>query len=143
MAMLVAGGEVTRAYFGTDSHAFGLLLGIALALALVNMRERAWMRRRGALLGSMFAGLIGLAAIIVAALTPETMDATTFPGSLLLATSGTVLAILAGTWPGSWFGRGLDVAPMRWVGDRSYGIYLWHWPVLVLVLVTAQGMGPE
>ncbi len=143
MAQLVAGGEVTRAYFGTDAHAFGLLIGIALALAVTNMPVRTWMlspRARGA---SLLAGTLGVAAIVVAALTPETPDAATFPGSLLLATFGSGLAVFAGVWPGSWFGRALDVQPLQWIGDRSYGIYLWHWPVLVLVLVGAQGFGPE
>lgn len=143
MVTLVAAGDVTRAYFGTDSHAFGLLLGIALALAVVNMPEKAWMRRRGALSGALVVGVIGLSAVVVAAVMPGSMDAEAFPVALLLATLGTMCAIIAGSWPGSWFGRGLDVAPMRWIGDRSYGIYLWHWPVLVLVLVGTQGVGPE
>ncbi|GGD75803.1 acyltransferase family protein [Microbacterium murale] len=140
MAMLVAEGDVTRAYFGTDSHAFGLLLGIALALATVNMPERAWMLRRGAQVGSLLAGLVGLGAVLVAALSPEDASIT---GVLVLASLGTALTIFAGTWPGSWLGRGLDVAPLRWIGERSYGIYLWHWPVLVLALVGTQGTGPE
>lgn len=140
MAALVAGGDVTRAYFGTDSHAFGLLLGIALALATVNMPEKAWMLRRGAQVGSLLLGLVGLGAVLVASLSPEDASIT---GVLVLASVGTALTIFAGTWPGSWLGRGLDVAPLRWIGERSYGIYLWHWPVLVLALVATQGAGPE
>ncbi|MGM7697768.1 acyltransferase family protein [Microbacterium sp. A84] len=143
MAQLVGAGDVTRAYFGTDAHAFGLLLGIALALTIVNMPEKAWMRGRGMQVTSLFIGVVGLGAIVIAALMPESPDTATFPGALLLATVGSLLAVLAGAWPGSWFGRGLDVAPLRWIGDRSYGIYLWHWPVLVLVLVGTQGFGPE
>ncbi|MCK3770004.1 acetyltransferase [Microbacterium aerolatum] len=143
MARLVAGGEVTRAYFGTDAHAFGILIGIALAFAVANMPDRAWMRSRVSQVGSLLAGAVGVAGIVVAACIPETPDAATFPGTLLLATFGSVLAVFAGVWPGSWFGRGMDTAPLKWVGDRSYGIYLWHWPVLVLVLVGTQGVGPE
>jgi lysophospholipase L1-like esterase len=141
MAQIVAGGEVTRAYFGTDSHAFGLLIGIALALAVAYMPQKAWMLSRPARSATLLGGLLGLAGIVAAALVPESSDA--FPAMLLLASLGSVIAIFAGIWPGSWFGRALDVQPLKWIGDRSYGIYLWHWPVLVLVLVGTQGFGPE
>ena len=143
MSQLVAAGEVTRAYFGTDAHAFGLLLGIALALAIANMPEKTWMLSRTARTASLLVGTVGIAAIVAAALLPETSDAATFPGSLLLATTGSAFAVFAGVWPGAWVGRALDVQPLRWIGERSYGIYLWHWPVLVLLLVGAQGIGPE
>lgn len=140
MAVLVADGLTTRAYFGTDAHAFGLLLGIALALA-VDAAPASDRRNRRFAIDAL--GWLGLVAIVVAALLPETPDARTFPGTLLLATAGALLCVVAGMRPGSRFGRMLDVAPLRWIGDRSYGIYLWHWPVLVLVLTAWQGFGPE
>lgn len=140
MTVLVGSDAVTRAYFGTDSHAFGLLLGIALAFALRNMSEREWMRRNSVRLGGVGLGMLGLTLIVVAAVHPDLAAGSAFPGTLLLASVGTLLAIIAGVLPGSWFGRAIDVQPLRWIGDRSYGIYLWHWPVLVLV-TAASGLG--
>ncbi|WP_307372771.1 acyltransferase family protein [Microbacterium sp. W4I4] len=140
MSILVGSDAVTRAYFGTDSHAFGVLLGIALAFALRNMPEREWMRSRTARLGGIGVGMLGLGLIVTAAAQPDPAVGSAFPWTLLLASAGTLLAIIAGVLPGSWFGRAIDVQPLRWIGDRSYGIYLWHWPVLVLV-TAASGLG--
>lgn len=134
MAELVTSG-VTRAYFGTDSHAFGLLIGVALAVGLDRPARTARHRAPGAIVGG--AALIGLATV---AMLPETSDAATFPGTLLAASLLSAIVIVAATAPGSWLGAALDCAPLRWIGDRSYGIYLWHWPLLVLVTATA-GLG--
>ena len=136
MAQLVSTDAVTRAYFGTDSHAFGLLLGIALAFAVANMPTREWMLSRAARVGGVVIGTAGLALVVGSAVVPDA----SFPGVLLVASVGTLLAILAGVMPGSWFGRAIDVQPLKWIGDRSYGIYLWHWPVLLLVSASA-GLG--
>ncbi|MGP3535838.1 acyltransferase family protein [Microbacterium sp. RD1] len=145
MATLITDdGAATRAYFGTESHAFGILLGVALAFVLqrVLADPPAWMRTPAARTGSLVAGLLSLAGIVLVGALPATDSAATFPGALLLASVCTAVAITAGVWPRSWFGRAIDVAPLRWVGDRSYGLYLWHWPLLVLFTSGPFGAGP-
>jgi peptidoglycan/LPS O-acetylase OafA/YrhL len=115
------------AYFSTTARAWELALGAALAIGAsgflrITDRARALMGWAGVL-------AIGLAAVLFS-------ERTAFPGyAALLPTVGTALVIAAGIGNersrrgvGGLLGR----APLRYVGDRSYAFYLWHWPVLVI-----------
>jgi peptidoglycan/LPS O-acetylase OafA/YrhL len=151
MTVVVAtDGEVTRAYFGTDTHSFGLLLGVALAFAIsaVTTGSRADARpHRATRIGLSALGAAGMLGLAVAALVPWGDSVATFPGALLLASLSAVVLIAASVWPRSAasarVGSALDVAPLRWIGERSYGIYLWHWPLLVLVVYATEGSAPD
>src|SRR5690606_30168587 len=85
MSVLVGSDAVTRAYFGTDSHAFGVLLGIALAFALRGMPEQEWMLTLAARLGGIGVGMLGLGLIVAAGVLPDPAVGSAFPGTLLLA----------------------------------------------------------
>jgi peptidoglycan/LPS O-acetylase OafA/YrhL len=117
-------------YFSPFSRAWELALGAALALATPAL-TRVPASPRTAM------GWAGLAAIAYA--TVDFSSRTAFPGyAALVPTVGAALMIGAGVGdrqPRFGVGRLLAVAPMRYVGDRSYALYLWHWPVLIIAFL--------
>ncbi|MBV8528957.1 MAG: acetyltransferase [Candidatus Dormibacteraeota bacterium] len=125
------GGDPNRVYYGTDTRAFELLLGCALAFVWPSRRlsaklsgsGRAWLEACGVV------GLVGIAVLV--AVTDE-YHAFIYRGGLVLLALATMAAIAALAHPATTVGRALGVAPLRWLGVRSYGIYLWHYPVIVL-----------
>lgn len=139
MAVLAAPGvDPTRVYFGSDSHSFGLALGAALALLAVRLRPLDLDAGEGALQHFVRRwlpplGTLSVLALVVAAYGMRDDAFLTYRGGLALVAVLSALAIWAAVAPGSPLGRLLDAAPLRFVGMRSFGIYLWHWPVFVLL----------
>jgi peptidoglycan/LPS O-acetylase OafA/YrhL len=117
------------AYFSTFARAWELALGAGLAIAAPRLTRLPRDLR-------FVAGWAGLGCIVAAAVLFS--STTAFPGyAALLPTVGAALVIAAGIGArpaGFDAGRLLSLAPMRYVGDRSYAFYLWHWPVLILAL---------
>lgn len=140
-AVAVTGGmpidqDPTRAYFGTDTHAMSVLLGAALA-ATWDVRRFRRTVAPGARLILLLVGAAGLAAVAWLTMAVSEYTAWLYRGGFLLATILVALVVAGATHPASPLGRVLDNPPMRWVGERSYGIYLWHWPIM---LVTRPGI---
>ncbi len=124
------GFDHTRVYEGTDTRAGGLLLGAALALGWPRIQARLREqpeRRVQAEIEGIF-GLLGIAALV--ALTDE-YSMSLYYGGLLLLSLCTLSVLVAVVQDGSRLGVVLGMPPLRWVGERSYGIYLWHLPVVV------------
>ena len=143
MALLYRPGyDPTRVYEGTDTRAFALLIGAALAFVWPSrrLRDKVTSRARWALDG---AGAAGLAVFAVLVWRTSEYSPFLYRGGMVLLSFATALMVAAAASPASWFGRILGCESLRWLGVRSYGIYLWHFPIIVLTAPAGGGDTPR
>jgi peptidoglycan/LPS O-acetylase OafA/YrhL len=125
-------GNPSRLYFGTDTHGFPLLMGAALGLLWQPSRAKRSLRPAPRFSGSLL-GLVTLAAMFVLFTHLSEVSPYLYPWGFLLATALSMILIATATHPGMPIGCWLDCGFMRWIGERSYGIYLWHWPIFMMM----------
>jgi len=124
--------DPSRVYFGTDTHAMGLLVGCAAAALWRSDRlnERLTPDRAAAMNGLGLLSLAGLAYFFVFV---SELNEFLYRGGFLVLSLLTAVLVVIAAHPGLKFGSRLGNPVLKWFGDRSYGIYLWHWPIFVLM----------
>ena len=127
----VPGTDPSRLYYGTDTRIAAILLGAALGTAGHVWGPIASKRGRVAL---EVAGLAGVAFLAWAWFTVDGQEATLYRGGLLACGIAATAVIAAASHPEAGvIARVLGWAPLVLAGIVSYGLYLWHWPIFVLV----------
>jgi peptidoglycan/LPS O-acetylase OafA/YrhL len=121
--------DPSRGYFGLDSHSMGLFAGAALAAAWNPWRDAPLATRRT----TEWMGWLALAALIITFFRVTETTSFLYRGGFLLVAALTCALIYAVVDRRTMLGRLFSLAPLRWIGERSYGLYLWHWPVFGLL----------
>jgi len=123
--------DPSRIYYGTDTRASGLLLGAVLALVWSPWKLSPNLRTGGRI-GLDVAAVGGLAGLLVLFWQLDEFSSSLYQGGFLVVGLLTCATIIGAVHPsGTLVSKVLAWRPLVWLGTRSYGLYLWHWPVIV------------
>ena len=124
--------DTSRIYFGSDTHCMTLLVGAALATVWIpgNVSRALTARGRQVVSSAGLASLIALLAILFF-VTPD--SAFLYRGGFLILGIVCACVIAAAAINDTWFSDAMGRQPLKYIGERSYGLYLWHWPIFMIL----------
>ena len=123
--------DPSRVYYGTDTRAAGILIGIALATAWMPWRLPMNVSPRYAL-GLRIVGWSAMAGLLLILWRVSEFSPWLYRGGIAVTSVLTAAVIAVIVHPAGGFGWALSNPLMNWIGKRSYGIYLWHWPIFMI-----------
>jgi hypothetical protein len=151
-ALYVPGSNTSRIWYGTDTRAAPILIGALLAFAWPPSAMPDWRTPRARRVLDA-TGLVALTAVIFMFRSVHDYDQFLYQGGFMVLALCSAVLLATVAHPMSALGRLLATRVPRWIGERSYGIYLWHWPILIftrpgvdvhlarVILIPAQAAG--
>ena len=141
-SIYVPGLDPSRVYYGTDTRIFAILFGALAAMFLhgkalpdvLPAKKQFWLE---------IAGMAGLFAVLFMMIKVNEYYSFTYQGGLILFAVIAACLIAVVSHPASILGRLLEAKPIKWIGECSYGIYLWHFPVIVLTSPAVNTTGVD